>query len=122
MTKVSKIFVKIAFILVVIIISSSYVCYANSNGLPTLGEGYRPTISVGGKTETIISNLLGALTVIGLITIVIAIAMIGFGYIMGSASEKAEMQSKFVGILIAAAIITGGSIIARIIISTAETL
>ena len=103
---------------------------ASSSGGST-GDGtiqnldrFKPSINLpsGGKAEEIIESILGALTVIGIIGIVISFALIGFSSILGSASEKAQGQEKYVGIVIAAVIITGGSIIARLIISVAENL
>ena len=90
--------------------------------LPDLDGSYKPTISAGDTTLGIISKLLGALQVVGVIAIVISIAIMGFGSILGSAGEKAAGQEKMVGIVIAAVLITGGSIIARLLISFAENI
>ncbi len=89
-----------------------------SVGLPSL-DGYGPNLS-SGRGKTIISSILGALTVVGTIMVIIAIAIIGFNTILGSASEKAEYNQKLVGVIIAAIILTCGSIIARVLISVAE--
>lgn len=121
--KINKILYTIILITISILVCTS--CVVSATGLDDVNiddPGYKPTIPSGGKATTIISNILGALTVIGIIAIVIAIALIGFSSILGSASEKAENKEKYVGLIIAAVLITGGSIIARIIISVAETL
>ena len=90
--------------------------------LPTLGEGYRPTVTSGTKAIDIISRILGVMNVLGIISIVVAITLIGFGTILGSANEKAVTQEKYVGILIAALLLTGGSALARMIMSVAEKI
>lgn len=91
-------------------------------GLPNLDSSYKPTISTGDTTLGIISKLLGVLQVLGVIAIVVSIAIMGFGSILGSAGEKAAGQEKMVGIVVAAALITGGSIIAKLLISFAENI
>ena len=89
--------------------------------LPSIGDEYKPTAS-DGKAIDIVEKILGVLTVVGIIAIVIAIAVMGFGMILGSASEKAFKQEQLVGLLIAAGLITTGSVIARMIISVAEKM
>ena len=49
-------------------------------------------------------------------------ALIGFGTILGSANEKAQGQEKYVGLVIAALLITGGSVLAKLIINIAESI
>lgn len=140
--KINKILNKIIILAICIIMCTCSTCFAkeesptdfdggeisssrvgSSVGLPNLNDnGYKPTLSSGDRATAIISKILGVLTVIGIIAIVIAIALIGFGTVLGSASQKAENQGKYVGILIAAGLITGGSIIARMIISVAEAI
>jgi len=90
--------------------------------LPDLGDSYKPTVSTGTTTLGIISKLLGVLQVLGVVATVVAIAIMGFGLILGSASEKAAGQEKMVGIVIAAALITCCSIIAKLFISFAENI
>ena len=90
-------------------------------GLPSLNDNYKPKAS-NGKPIEIVEKILGVLTIIGVIAMVIVVAVMGFGLILGSASDKALKQEQMVGLLIAAALITGGSLIARIIISAAESM
>ena len=90
-------------------------------GLPNLNDNYKPTVSEG-KPIDIVEKILGVLTVVGIIAIVIAVAIMGFSFILGSASDKALKQEQVIGLLIAAALITSGSAIARLIISAAESM
>lgn len=142
--KINKILYKIILTLMLLIICSTSICYArhdpgggrgeptddsssesSSSMLPSLDDDeYRPQIQLqeGESTLTIIETVLGFLIVIGICAVVIAIALIGFNSMLGSASEKALNQEKFVGIFIAACLITGGSIIAKFIISVAEKM
>ena len=138
--KKGKLLCKILILIILILLYACNTCFAaqvqenipedaydagtsSTDGLPNLDDpGYKPTLSSTGKATTIISNILGALTVIGIIAIIIAISLIGFGTILGSASQKASNQEKYIGLLIAAGVIAFGSAIARMIISVAETI
>ena len=121
--KITKIVYKIMIIIAVIIMCSSSICFAGvENGKPNLEGNYRPTVQMGSNSKNIVSTILGVLTVLGIGIGVIGIALIGFNSILGSASEKAAGQEKYVGIVIAALLITGGSVIARFIINFAENL
>lgn len=72
--------------------------------------------------SSIISGILSVLTIIGVLGVIVAIALIGFNMILGSASEKAVSQEKFVGIFIAAVLLVAGTMIAKYIISIASTI
>jgi len=105
-------------IMIAIIICSCGICEA-AGTLPSLSGGYKPTVSGGGATS-IINTILSALTIVGICVLVVAIALIGFNMMLGSASEKAVAKEKFIGIIIAAVLLTTGSILARFIISAAQ--
>lgn len=90
-------------------------------GLPTLDESFKPTASLG-SASSMVSTILSILIVLGIVATVIGIALIGFGSILGSASEKAEAQTKIVGIVVAGILITSGCSIAKILISIAEKI
>lgn len=128
--KINGMLYRIILLLLAIIVSSacmSTLYVEASDGLPSFGEEYRPQIDVssgssGTSATSIISKILGVLSVIGVALIVVSIGLIGFNTILGSASEKAASQGKYVGLLIAAALLTGGTAIAKMIISVAETL
>ena len=89
-------------------------------GLPSLGAVSRPTAQ-GGTIIDVTIIILNATIVIGFILITVFIAITGFGMILGSAEEKAVTKEKFTGYLIAAFVLTGGAVIAKIIISVAES-
>lgn len=138
--KTIKFLYKIILILTLIIICGSSMCYAavelpdmpgdsgggggtiSEDGLPDLDGGYKPTVQMGTSSKNIVSTILSVLTVLGIVAAVIGIALIGFGTILGSASEKAAGQEKYIGIVIASLLITGGSVIAKLLINFAENL
>lgn len=121
--KINKILYKIIITTFLIIMCTSCICMATGNGLPNLNdEGYKPVANLDGTPKTIVSKILGALQAIGGILIVISIALIGFNTIMASANDKAVAQEKYIGLLVAALVITFGSTLARAIASVAEGL
>ena len=92
-------------------------------GLPTLDNSYKPQISLGtgeNRVSNIISTILSFLTIIGVCMFVVAIAVIGFDTMMGSANEKAIAKEKYVGLFLAAVLLVGASSLAKIIIKIAE--
>lgn len=141
--KINKLLYKTILIIMLSVIFNSSICYARlsepemnifdgggttetetetviPDGLPDL-ELFEPTISPGGAT-TIIGQILGILRIIGAITIVVAIAVIGFNTILGSANEKAEYQQKLVGVLFAGIFLVASTSIATLIMSVAATI
>lgn len=143
--KIRQILLKVFFIIILFISCSYCISYASETTpaegetseetssptevvgddaqmLPTLGEGYRPTVTSGTKAIDIISRILGVINVLGIISTVVAVALLGFGAILGSANDKAVAQEKYVGIFIASLLLTGGSALAKMIISAAENI
>lgn len=93
--------------------------------LPSLDNSYKPSVSLdtaNSRVGDIISKLLGYLTVIGICVIVVSTAAIGFDFLMGSANQKAISKEKLIGLLIASILLTGGSILAKIIINIGESI
>ena len=85
--------------------------------LPTL-DSFQPSIGLGGASS-IIGKIVGILMIVGTVLIVVAIALIGFLTILGSASEKAEYKQKLVGVIFAGIFMVGSSSIAKLLIATA---
>ena len=120
--KINSIVYKIILVIMLIFISTSSVCFASSY-LPNLNDdGYKPVAEDSGNATTIISKIMGALTIVGIILLIIAIAIIGYNTIIGSASDKAFEKEKMIGLAIGAAILIGCSSLAQMLISAAETL
>jgi len=93
---------------------------SSSDGIPNTGM-YEPTIKENPISKGMLQKILGVLQVIGIIGTVVAIALIGFKTMLGSASEKAVEKEKYIGILIAVVMITSGITIAKFIIAVVET-
>ena len=93
-----------------------------SSSLNINTSNYKPgTPTLGTTTSQKVGIILSALQAVGAIGIVVAIALIGFDMILGSASEKAISKEKMIGILVAAIMITGGTTIAKVIVNIANS-
>lgn len=119
--KIIKILFIIMILLVTIIIFNTNISYADVSGLPDLSQ-YKPELNVGDNSITLIAKLLDVMTTIGVIITIVAVALIGFNMITGSAEEKAVSKEKFVGILIAGIIISSSTLIVQAIISIIEKM
>ena len=91
-------------------------------GLPSLNNNFKPTASITGTAKSTVELILGVLQVVGIVAVVVGIGLIGFNTILGSAGEKAIAQEQYVGIVIAAVVITAGSTIAKFLINAAEKM
>ena len=69
-----------------------------------------------------IVSILSVLTVVGIVLTVVLLAFMGFSSILGSASEKAEIQQKYMGFLIGAILMTSITAVAKFIISIAQNI
>lgn len=78
-------------------------------------SGYKVYAEKSTTVVNIINTMLGILTAVGAIMAVVIIAMIGFGYVIGSAEEKAVDQEKLITLLIGAVVLIAGSQIVKII-------
>ena len=118
--KKNKTLCKIAISIIVFLICSSSICFASD--LPTLDKFKPGPVDMGTKATNIIVTILSIMRVLGVIALVIGATLIGFGTIIGSASQKAEGQGKYVGLVIAAVILIGGTSVAKMIIEAASTI
>ena len=131
--KINKTLCKIILSLILILICSSSLCYAEEPaevsqklGVGISVEGFKPNISIDENNDSpainIIIKILDLMRILGIIAFVVAVALIGFNMVLGSASQKAEGQGKLVGLVIASVVLFGGSSIAKLIIEIAEGL
>ena len=85
-------------------------------------ENFRPQITGATNAIDLIEKILSVLLVVGIVATVILLAVVGFTSILGSASEKAAAQEKYMGFVIGAILITSISAVAKFIISIAENI
>lgn len=117
--------VKILIIMIILIMvaGNNFVSGESSgNKLPNTDLFVPPVADLksGGRTQEMISKVLGVLELLSQIAIVVAIAIIGFNSILGSASEKAEWNQKLIGVVIAAVVLVAASKVAQLVINIAE--
>lgn len=78
-------------------------------------DKYKVTAEENTTVTNLINTILGILTAVGAIMAVVIIAMIGFGYVMGSAEEKAVNKEQLITLLIGAVVLVAGSQIVKLI-------
>ena len=78
-------------------------------------NNYRPTGETSDNVSKIVNSVLGIITTVGVVLSVIIIAIIGFNYVIGSASEKAISKEQLGTFLIGAVLLFAGSIIVKVI-------
>ena len=83
-------------------------------------KDYEPSPQKSDSFNSKVATLLSILQVVGVITIVIGIVIMGFNTIMGSAEEKAVEEKKAIGLIVGAVMIFGVTTIAKFIISIVE--
>lgn len=95
---------------------------ANAEGGTTIlnPKDYQPIPVKSDSFDSKVAAILSILQVIGVITIVIGITIMGFNTILGSAEEKAVEQKKAIGVIVGAIMIFGVTTIAKFIISIVE--
>lgn len=95
---------------------------ANTEGGTTIlnPKDYQPNPVKSDSFDSKVAAILSILQVIGVITIVIGITIMGFNTILGSAEEKAVEQKKAIGVIVGAIMIFGVTTIAKFIISIVE--
>ena len=110
--KTMKILTTIATIALIICMGTSIVS-ATSIGNVTI----EPNTSNAGDITKVGNKLMGVLQVIGILTAVIILMVLGIKYMMGSAEEKAEYKKTMMPYIIGAILIFAATTIANAIYS-----
>lgn len=110
--KTMKILTTIATILLIISMGTSVVCAADGGkniGGVTINPNKNNTTDIAGVGN----KIMGILQVIGILTAVIILMVLGIKYMMGSAEEKAEYKKTMIPYLIGAILIFAATTIAN---------
>lgn len=95
---------------------------SSGNRYPENLDNYAPKVDGSDDAISIIVKVLSILQIIGVVIFVVALGLIGFNSILGSAGEKAVAKEKGIGLLVGAVLITGGITVAKFIISIVEKI
>ena len=66
-------------------------------------------------------TIIAYITNAAMVVAVVMVAILGIKYMMGSVEEKAEYKKSFVPLLVGAVLVFGAAVIAKIIVSLAES-
>ena len=120
---IMKILMIISMLMIAFLFCNCVVYAGVENDLSNINvDLFNPSIDGTDGAITVIEGILNFLLVLGVVVTVISIALIGFSAILGSASEKADAQGKYIGIVIGAILITSVCAIAKFIIHFAENI
>ena len=108
--KTMKILTTIATILLIISMGTSVVCADDTTiGGVTINTNTNNTKDIAGVGN----KIMGILQVIGILTAVVILMVLGIKYMMGSAEEKAEYKKTMIPYLIGAVLIFAATTIAN---------
>ena len=110
--KTMKILTTIATILLIISMGTSVVCAADK-GSTIGGVTINPNTDNTNDIAGVGNKIMGILQVIGILTAVIILMVLGIKYMMGSAEEKAEYKKTMIPYLIGAVLIFAATTIAN---------
>lgn len=68
--------------------------------------------------QKIANNILGLTQIASAVAAVVLVAVFGFKFIMGSASEKVDYQKSFIPLIVGVAVVFAATSIARLLFST----
>lgn len=68
--------------------------------------------------QKIANNILGLIQIASAVAAVVLVAVFGFKFIMGSASEKVDYQKSFIPLIVGVAVVFAATSIARLLFST----
>lgn len=109
--KTMKILTTIATIILIISMGASIVCAATDIG----GISIDPQKDNADDITNVGNKIMGILQVVGILTAVIILMVLGIKYMMGSAEEKAEYKKTMIPYIVGAILIFAASTIANAI-------
>ena len=112
----------VMLISILLLIFSNCTVYAAGFVDPTENPGeWKPIITEEPALNEKAGAVLGIINIIGIISSVLVLVIIGIKYMLGSIEEKAEYKKSFVPLLVGAILVFGAGAIAKIIISLSGT-
>ena len=109
--------VAIILLMLIILIASFFVtnyCYADDLGLGSL-DNYKGKADTPENLSNRVGNILGVIQVIGTVTSVVMLIVIGLKFMLGSVEERAEYKQSLKPYIIGALLLFTGTIIPQII-------
>ena len=118
-TKTLKIITTILMAVIVVFSMSQSVLAAGSTA-STITQGIKANTSTVNATELqgMAGKILGLIQVASAVAAVVLVAVFGFKFILGSASEKADYQKSFIPLIVGVVVVFAATSIAQIIFST----
>lgn len=109
--------VVVILLMLIILIASFFVtnyCYADDLGLGSLNN-YKGGAATPEKLSNRVGKILGIIRIIGTVTSVVMLIVIGLKFMLGSVEEKAEYKQSLKPYIIGALLLFTGTIIPQVI-------
>ena len=109
--------VVVILLMLIILIASFFItnyCYADDLGLGSL-DNYKGGAATPEKLSNRVGKILGIIRIIGTVTSVVMLIVIGLKFMLGSVEEKAEYKQSLKPYIIGALLLFTGTIIPQVI-------
>lgn len=109
--------VVVILLMLIILIASFFItnyCYADDLGLGSLNN-YKGGAATPEKLSNRVGKILGIIRIIGTVTSVVMLIVIGLKFMLGSVEEKAEYKQSLKPYIIGALLLFTGTIIPQVI-------
>lgn len=109
--------VVVILLMLIILIASFFItnyCYADDLGLGSLNN-YKGGAATPEKLSNRVGKILGIIRIIGTVTSVVMLMVIGLKFMLGSVEEKAEYKQSLKPYIIGALLLFTGTIIPQVI-------
>lgn len=116
--------VVVILLMLIILIASFFVtnyCYADDLGLGSLNN-YKGGAATPEKLSNRVGKILGIIRIIGTVTSVVMLIVIGLKFMLGSVEEKAEYKQTIIPYLIGAALVFSGTTIPQILYQISKNI
>lgn len=117
-SKAIKIVSTILMVLIMLSVANSVFASSLINPGDLTGEGTQG----GEEVQTLGNQIIGIVTMIGIVVSVLVLVILGIKYMIGSAQEKAEYKKTMIPYVIGAILVFAASTVATIVMNVAEGL
>ncbi len=107
-------------LMVLILVSVANTVFADSSSLIDPGKLTGEGASGGTQIESLGNQIIGIVTMIGIVISVLVLVILGIKYMIGSAQEKAEYKKTMIPYVIGAILVFAASTIATIVMNIAD--
>lgn len=114
--------VKIVYTILMVLIFVSMANQVFAEPLINPGDLTGEGTEGGGDVQALGNQIIGIVTMVGIVVSVLVLVILGIKYMIGSAQEKAEYKKTMIPYIVGAILVFGASTVATIVMNVAEGL